>query len=85
MHKQKDEDINELADEITRYLQSREHMADTIEGIAKWWMLRLRLQEETARVEKAINVLHDKGLIQKRVLPDGTVLYSSKKYDDINQ
>lgn len=85
MPQQKDEEINELAEEITRYLQSREHMADTIEGIAKWWMLRLRLQEETTRVEKAVNVLHDKGLIQKRVLPDGTVLYSSMKCGDINQ
>lgn len=68
--------VEQLAEEILTYLHSRKHAADTMEGIARWWLLRVRIQDETLRVEKAIQSLFDKGLIKKMVLPDGNELYA---------
>lgn len=75
------EDIQALADEITRYLQNHDCVADTLEGIAQWWILRQRLQEERSRVEQAMNYLCLHGIVAARELPNGVILYSptSKK------
>jgi hypothetical protein len=70
------QDVQLLADEINRYLHEREFVADTLEGISKWWILRQRLQEEQRRVEQAMEYLCAKGVVETRVLPDGVVLYS---------
>ena len=70
------QDVQLLADEINRYLHEREFVADTLEGISKWWILRQRLQEEHRRVEQAMEYLCAKGVVETRVLPDGVVLYS---------
>ena len=68
--------IQELADEISRYLGEREFVADTIEGISQWWILRQRLHEERRRVEQAMNYLCAQGRVATRTLPNGAVLYS---------
>lgn len=50
--------------------------ADTLEGVTRWWITRQRLSEAEEKVREAVDWLHREGLIQKRVLADGTVLYS---------
>ncbi len=77
-----DQDVLKVASEIERYLQGKGQVADTLEGIAQWWLLRQRLQEEKQRVEKAVCYLCHKGLVGERTLPDGTVLYISKSTDE---
>lgn len=71
------QNIQSLAAEIVDYLRNRESTADTVDGIANWWLARQRLREEKRRVERALQYLDEKGLIEKRVLADGSVLYSS--------
>lgn len=68
-------DIQSLAEEIARYLQGREQVADTLDGILQWWILRQRLHEERRRVERAMAYLHQQGTISIRTLPDGRLLY----------
>ncbi|MGD8926490.1 MAG: hypothetical protein PVG20_06555 [Thioalkalispiraceae bacterium] len=73
----KDDDVISVAEEIARYLKGRQQVADTIDGIAEWWIIRQRIHEERERVEKAVEYLLNVGLIKKRVLPDGTVIYTA--------
>ena len=75
---EQDQDVLQVADEIARYLQSREKVADTLDGIAQWWILRQRIQEERQRVERAIHYLCKQGKVIERILPNGTTLYIGK-------
>jgi hypothetical protein len=70
-------DIKALADEIAAYLREREQVADTIEGIARWWIMRQRLQEGQRKVAQAMDYLCARGLVTTRKLPDGALLYTS--------
>jgi hypothetical protein len=70
-------DIKALADEIASYLREREQVADTLEGIARWWIMRQRLQEGQRKVAQAMDYLCAQGLVTTRKLPDGVVLYTS--------
>lgn len=70
-------DIKALAEEIAAYLHDREQVADTLEGIARWWIMRQRLQEGQRKVAQAMDYLCAQGLVTTRKLPDGVVLYTS--------
>lgn len=70
-------DIRALAEEIAAYLRERGQVADTLEGIARWWILRQRLHEGQRKVEQAMDYLCAQGLVSIRQLPDGAVLYTS--------
>lgn len=41
------------------------------EGIARWWILNQRFEEEIASIEKIINYLISIGILQKKSIPDG--------------
>jgi len=71
--------VQKIADEIARYMKDHAHGADTLEGIARWWLTKQRLSETEDKVKEAVDSLHSRGLIEKRVLPDGTILYSPAK------
>ena len=82
-------EIKALADEIAAYLRGRGQVADTLEGIARWWIMRQRLHEGQRKVAQAMDYLCDQGLVSTRKLPDGVVLYTSsmqtKTFDQNNQ
>ena len=71
------EEIEEIADEIARYASQHMSGADTVEGITKWWIPAQRLREAEDKVREAVESLCERGVMQKRVLADGTVLYSA--------
>ncbi|MCE3253359.1 MAG: hypothetical protein K0Q67_2379 [Cellvibrio sp.] len=75
-------EIRALADEIAAYLREREQVADTLEGIARWWIMRQRLQEGERKVSQAMDYLCARGLVEMRKLPDGRVLYTSSTQTD---
>ena len=68
-----------ILEEIVRYLETHENVADTVEGIFKWWILRQRLQEAEEDVKAALELLCSRGVIAKKALSDGRVLYASAK------
>lgn len=80
-----DPDIQSLAQEIARYLQGREQIADTLDGIVHWWILRQRLHEERRKVERAMAYLYRQGIISMRSLPDGRTLYIGRPLSPDNQ
>ena len=73
--------MNNIADEIARYLQDHPEAADSLDGIRQWWLPRLRLQEASAQIEEALRELLDRGVIGRQVMPDGTVLYRRAEGD----
>ncbi|MBR9909381.1 MAG: hypothetical protein GYB33_03385 [Gammaproteobacteria bacterium] len=70
-------EIKALAEEIAGYLQTRGFVADTLEGICSWWLVRKRLHAEQLRVQLAVQYLCEQGLVERRQLADGSTIYLS--------
>ena len=68
--------VSEIAEEIYRYLSAHPNSADTIDGVAQWWLLHERYLKGLELVENALELLVEKGLIARRTNPDGNVIYS---------
>ena len=64
-----------LCQEILAYLVRRPNTEDTLEGITKWWLLERRIQEETARVQRALDSLVAWGLLISHRGSDGNRYY----------
>ena len=64
-----------LAEEIARYLADHPDASDTAEGIARWWLTRQRYEDALSQVQQAVERLVSQGRVQRKVLPDGTVVY----------
>ena len=73
--------MNNIADEIARYLRDHPEAADSLDGIRQWWLPRIRLHEANAQIEEAVQELLDRGVIVRQVIPDGTVLYRRAEGD----
>lgn len=71
------EEIQAIANEISRYLSRHQFAADTIEGICHWWISKQRIEEEQRRVLAALDYLLKNQKISSRQLPDGSLLYSA--------
>jgi len=69
--------LEDLSREITRYLAEHPAAADSVEGIRRWWLLRQRLDEAAAQVQRALDRLEAAGQVRKQVLPDGTAIYGA--------
>ena len=67
--------IAQLKDEILKYLGAHPQAADTVEGIANWWLPRQRYEEEIQKAQQASDELVERGLVAKTTLADGTILY----------
>jgi hypothetical protein len=68
-------EVKHIAEAITRYMNGQGRSADTLEGITRWWITGQRLIEAEEDVREAIESLCHRGLVQRRTLADGTVLY----------
>jgi len=55
--------INRVATEIERYLETHPLAADSLEGIAIWWLTQQRIGEELAVIRAALVRLADAGII----------------------
>ena len=75
MSEKSDDDARAVAAEIVRYLREHSEAADTMEGVARWWLRRQRYDDALATVERAMAMLVDGRLVEKHALPDGTVVY----------
>lgn len=65
------------AREILEYLLRNPDACDTFDGIAHWWLLDQQLRTWLPRVEKAIEELVARGLLQATRGPDGVIRYRS--------
>ena len=58
-----DPDVEVLAQEVLRYLEQHPEAADTTEHIARWWILRQRIEAALAKTQKALDYLESLGAI----------------------
>ena len=69
------ERLVEVVDAILRYLHSHPHAADTVEGIAKWWLPPEKCADARI-VAAALARLEAQGLVHRRANADRHILYS---------
>ena len=71
-----DADISDIEQEISRYLEEHMNAADSVDGIARWWLSRQRYEETLERVQQAVDELVSKGVVKKSVTASGNTVYS---------
>ncbi len=77
--KAKDPTLVALAQEIKKYLRAYPRAADTVEGVARWWLTRQRYEEALKRVQDALDLLVEQGVVTKRIAAGGKVVYFSAR------
>ena len=61
----KNEELEWLAMEIRDYLDAHPNAADSLEGVAKWWLRRQRYEQALEKVRNALDYLVQQGLVTK--------------------
>lgn len=67
--------FNSVADAIRRYLAQRPEAAETVEGVAKWWLARQRYDDSVSLVQHALDYLEQQGEVEKISVTSGQVFY----------
>ncbi|MCP4214093.1 MAG: hypothetical protein GY765_05515 [bacterium] len=68
-----------LSNRILKYLEHNPEAGDTLEGIAEWWLHQIRIEEAVDSVAEALRHLVEKGIINIRESPAGTIYYKIKQ------
>lgn len=66
----------EIEEAVLSFLDRHPQAADTLEGIANWWLPQQRYVTAEARIEAVLRQLVMEGALQMRRLPDGTPIYT---------
>lgn len=67
--------ISEAATVIERYLNARPQAAETVEGIARWWLVRQRYDDSVDLVRHALDLLVRRGVVERLALSGGQPMY----------
>ncbi len=70
-----DDERRLLAEEILDYLRHNPNAADALEGIARWWLRRRHGDADMDQVQKALDYLVEKGLLQSERKRSGELIY----------
>lgn len=62
-----DPEVVALAGEVMGYLRSHPDAADTMEHIARWWILQQRIEAGLAATQRALDYLERQGALEKTV------------------
>jgi hypothetical protein len=68
----------QVARQVVRYLETHPDASDTIDGIARWWLARQRLDDAREIVRVALDLLVDRGVLYTRTLPGGVTLFEKR-------
>lgn len=68
-------DNSKITNEILTYLSAHPDAADTLDGVAKWWVLERAVKFELDRVKHALDELVAKGLVIAQKGSDSKILY----------
>ena len=68
-------DSSEITNEIMTYLSNHPNAADTLDGVAKWWLLDRADKLQLGKVKQALDELVAKGLVVKQKKTDSGILY----------
>ncbi len=71
----KSEQVISAAEAIKQYLIKRPNASETVDGVAKWWLVRQRYDDSVELVQKALDYLESHGEVIRVQLKGGKVLY----------
>lgn len=74
-------EIASTAEAIKRYLATRPNASETVDGVAKWWLLRQRYEDSIEHVQLALNLLEERGAVIRVRQSDGKEIYKSARED----
>lgn len=74
--------VDALAETIRHYLSKHPNAADTLEGVATWWLSGSADKAWLTHVARAMEQLMKQGEVVRRTLRDGTVIYERNKEHD---
>ena len=66
----------EIEEAVLAFLGRHPQAADTLEGIADWWLPQQRYVTAKTRIDAVLQQLVIQGALQMRRLPDGTAIYT---------
>ncbi len=69
--------VSDVASVIRRYAAEHPHGSDSLEGVQRWWLSEGAVEAPSLMVQQALELLVKEGVVHKKMLPDGTVLYAS--------
>jgi hypothetical protein len=72
-------EVAAVAEEIRRYLASHPNAADSAAGVLNWWLMGQRSVQSAQVVGEAMQWLIEQGVVTRRILPDGQIVYSAQK------
>jgi hypothetical protein len=55
----------DLAEAVMDYLAEHPKAMDTLEGIAKWWILRRQVRVDVEALKRVLSQLTERGLLEK--------------------
>ena len=73
------EQIAVVAKRIVRYLRIHPEAADTVRGIARWWLRRYEYEETDEMVEKALEQLLREGVVIQTMSRNGNIIYRRRR------
>ena len=76
MHADEEGTANAICAAIVDHLRRHPLAADSVEGVARWWLGPAHAIVTTAQVERALNALVALQEMRRLRLMDGTILYS---------
>lgn len=70
---------DELAGHIAAYLEHHPQAADTVDGIAHWWVQRQRYRTAVAQIQQALDRLQAQGVVSTTTSATGRLVYRSTR------
>jgi len=74
-----DRETERLVREIEHYLVVRPLATDTVEGVARWWVLGEAPTTSLEAVQAALAVLVRRGVIEERCSSDGRSMFAARQ------
>lgn len=69
------EDLTQL---ILTYLKENAEAGDTLEGIARWWVMRQNISHSVNQVQQALEALKSMGVIEEWKVSDQETIYFAR-------
>ena len=70
--------VSAIAADIERYLAAHPLAADTVDGVQRWWLSDAVRDASVAEVEQALQALEQRGVVTRRVVFGGSVMFSAR-------
>ena len=70
------EELDQVVASIKKHLLEFPNAADTVHGIAAWWLVHELPGIPEATVERALELLVESGFVRARRMTNGTVIYA---------